>query len=69
MNTTSYYYETGKENLTTWGIFLSSLLLSLGGFCALTMEALRKSRCTKLECCGTSCVRPPLPPDEPSEAP
>jgi hypothetical protein len=45
------------ENLTTIGIFVSSLLLSLGGCLALVISEVRKSRCTQLKCGQTSCVR------------
>ena len=52
------------EDLTTYGIFISSLLLSLGGFVALTIEGCRRSRCTKLNLCCFECDRQPLPADD-----
>jgi len=46
-----------SENLTTIGIFVSSLLLSLGGCLALVIGEVRKSRCININCGSTSCVR------------
>ena len=51
------------ENLTTLGIFISSLLLSLGSFFALTIEGYRRSRCTEIGVCCFECHRQPLPAD------
>ena len=46
-----------SENLTTIGIFVSSLLLSLGGCTAVILSELRKSRCIEISCAGGNCVR------------
>ena len=54
---TIHFQMDQSENLTTIGIFVSSLLLSLGGCLALVIGELRKSRCTSLKCGQTSCVR------------
>lgn len=49
-------YQNG-ETLTTWGIFLSSLLLSIGGLFSMVMSSIRNSKCKNVKCCGLSCVR------------
>ena len=36
--------------LTELGVFVSSILLSLGGCVAMTCGELRKSRCTQIKC-------------------
>lgn len=46
-----------SENLTTIGIFVSSLLLSLGGCIAVILSEIRKSRCIEINCAGGNCVR------------
>ncbi len=46
-----------SENLTTIGIFVSSLLLSLGGCIAVILSEVRKSRCMEINCAGGNCVR------------
>ena len=56
-------YPNREEDLTTKGIFISSLLLSIGGLLALTSEACRRSRCTKLDLCCFQCNREVLPAD------
>jgi hypothetical protein len=45
------------ENLTTWGIFISSILLSSGAFIAQVLAQIQKSKCSKINCGVTSCVR------------
>ena len=45
------------ENLTTWGIFISSILLSSGAFIAQVLAQIQKSKCSKINCGITSCVR------------
>lgn len=45
------------ENLTTWGIFISSILLSGGAFIAQVLAQIQKSKCSKINCGVTSCVR------------
>ena len=57
-------YPNREEDLTTKAIFISSLLLSIGGLIALTSEACRRSRCTKLDLCCVKCDREILPADE-----
>lgn len=57
-------YPNREEDLTTMGIFISSLLLSIGGLLALTSEACRRSRCSKLDLCCIKCDREVLPADE-----
>ena len=43
-------YIEQQENLTTWGIFLSSLLLSVSGAFAVCMSAVSKSKCAQIRC-------------------
>lgn len=43
-----------EEGLTDWGIFLSSLLLSISGLIAVLCSSLRKSNCSKIKC-GSCC--------------
>ena len=50
-------YIHPEENLTTWGIFLSSLLLSLGGLFSMIIGSLSKSKCSQITCCGSDCTR------------
>lgn len=45
------------ESLTTWGIFISSILLSSGAFIAQVLAQIQKSKCSKINCGITSCVR------------
>lgn len=51
-----FVYEP-KESLTTWGIFLSSIILSSTALITGIMAQLQKSKCTNINCVGTSCVR------------
>jgi hypothetical protein len=47
-----------NESLTELGIFISSLLLSLGGCIAVCFTALRNSRCREINICGLgNCIR------------
>ena len=53
---------TGREkitlSLTEWGVFISSILLSLGGCIGMIMTNFRKSNCSEISCCGISkCTR------------
>ena len=48
---------TQGENLTTWGIFISSILLSSGAFISQVLAQIQKSKCSKINCGFTSCVR------------
>mgnify|MGYP003661756741 CR=1 FL=1 len=61
MDSPTFILPDRKEDLTTMGIFISSLLLSIGGLLALMSEACRRSRCTKLNLFCVSCDREPLP--------
>ena len=54
---TVHFEMNQKESLTTIGIFVSSLLLSLGGCIAVILSEVRKSRCMEINCAGGSCVR------------
>ncbi len=45
------------ESLTEWGIFISSILLSGGAFIAQVLAQIQKSKCSKINCGFTSCVR------------
>jgi hypothetical protein len=45
------------ESLTEWGIFISSILLSGGAFIAQVLAQIQKSKCSKINCGVTSCVR------------
>ena len=69
-DSTSYYriegepliiYPNRDEDLTSTGVFISSLLLSIGGLLALTSEACRRSRCSKLDLCCIKCDREVIP--------
>tara|TARA_Y100000361_G_C11025838_1_gene272108 strand:+ start:278 stop:499 length:222 start_codon:yes stop_codon:yes gene_type:complete len=51
------YMPNPKENLTTWGIFLSSLLLSIGGLFSMVMSSIRNSKCKNVKFCGFGCER------------
>lgn len=44
-------------SLTEYGIFLSSLILSLSAFITSVLGQIQKSRCKKINCIGSSCVR------------
>jgi hypothetical protein len=51
-----FIYEP-KESLTTWGIFLSSIILSSTAFITQIIAQFQKSKCSKINCVGSSCVR------------
>jgi len=51
-----FVYEP-KESLTTWGIFLSSIILSSTAFITGIMAQIQKSKCREINCVGSSCVR------------
>lgn len=46
-----------EENLTTWGIFISSILLSGGAFISQILAQLQKSRCNTINCFCLKCSR------------
>ena len=43
--------------LTEWGIFISSIILSSSAFITSVMSQVQKSKCKKIDCIGSSCVR------------
>jgi len=45
------------EDLTTWGIFISSILLSGGAFISQVLAQIQKSKCKNINCCGFECDR------------
>lgn len=51
-----FVYEP-NESLTTWGIFLSSIILSSTAFITQIIAQFQKSKCSKINCVGSSCVR------------
>ncbi len=53
---TIFVYEP-KESLTTWGIFLSSIILSTTALITQVMAQIQKSKCSQINCAGTSCIR------------
>ena len=55
-NNNVFIYEPA-ESLTTWGIFLSSIILSTGSFITSILGQIQKSRCSKINCLGSDCVR------------
>ncbi len=44
-------------SLTEWGIFLSSVILSTSAFITSILSQIQKSKCKKINCMGTSCIR------------
>ena len=52
-------------NYTELGIFISGLLLSLGGCFAVIASQCRKSNCSKINCCGLKIVRENLEIEDP----
>jgi hypothetical protein len=53
---TIFIYEP-KESLTTWGIFLSSIILSTTALITQILAQIQKSKCSQINCMGSSCVR------------
>ena len=53
---TIFVYEP-KESLTTWGIFLSSIILSTTALITQVLAQIQKSKCSQINCAGTSCIR------------
>lgn len=51
-----FVYEP-KESLTTWGIFLSSIILSTTALITQILAQIQKSKCSEINCMGSSCVR------------
>lgn len=46
-----------KDDYGSLSVFISSLLLSLGGFIGIILSQLHKSRCSQISCCGFKCKR------------
>lgn len=46
-----------KENYSTLGILISSVLLSVGAFIVVVLGQIQKSKCKKITGCGVDCVR------------
>jgi hypothetical protein len=46
-----------KESLTTWGIFLSSIILSSTALITQVLAQIQKSKCKEINCIGSNCVR------------
>ena len=44
-------------SLTEIGIFASSIILSLSAFITSVLGQIQKSKCKKIDCLGSSCVR------------
>ena len=44
-------------SLTEWGIFISSIILSTSAFITSVLSQIQKSKCKKIDCIGSSCVR------------
>ena len=53
---TVFVYEP-KESLTTWGIFLSSIILSSTALITQVLAQIQKSKCKEINCIGSNCVR------------
>tara|TARA_R110000823_G_scaffold140191_1_gene270153 strand:- start:3422 stop:3640 length:219 start_codon:yes stop_codon:yes gene_type:complete len=45
------------EDLTTWGIFISSILLSSGACISQVLSQIQKSKCKNIKCWGLGCDR------------
>lgn len=50
-------YGSREEDLTSIGIFISSILLSSGGCITMILAQLQKSKCKKINACGFDCNR------------
>ena len=55
-----------EETLATWATFLSATLLSLGGCIGMSLGAINRSRCTRIDLGPTSCIRENIPAGQPS---
>lgn len=51
-----FIYEP-NENLSSIGIFASSIILSTGAFISQIISTLQKSKCSQIKCLGSNCVR------------
>ena len=43
--------------LTEYGIFISSVILASSAFITSVLSQIQKSKCKKIDCVGTSCIR------------
>ena len=50
-------YIYNECQLTEYGIFISSILLSAGAFIAQILGQIQKSKCKTISCLGSSCIR------------
>lgn len=46
-----------EEDLTTYGIFISSILLSAGACISQVLSQIQKSKCKNINCLGFKCDR------------
>lgn len=46
-----------KENYSTLGILISSILLSVGAFIVVVLGQIQKSKCKEINGCGVNCIR------------
>ena len=44
-------------SLTEYGIFISSVILASSAFITSVLSQIQKSKCKKIDCVGTSCIR------------
>ena len=51
------YIPETAENLTTWGIFVSSILLSAGACISQVLSQIQKSKCKNINFLGFGCER------------
>jgi len=51
-----FIYEP-NENLSSIGIFASSIILSCGAFISQILSTIQKSKCSKIKCLGSNCIR------------
>ena len=46
-----------EEDLTSIGIFVSSIILSVGGCITMLLAQIQKSKCKTVSCLGFNCLR------------
>lgn len=57
-NSPVYIYPPNNSiNYTELGIFISGLILSVGGFLSLILGSIRRSNCKTVSCCCFNCKR------------
>ena len=54
-----------KDDYGSLAVFISSILLSAGGFLGIIISAIHSSRCTSINILGSKCTRKLPPPDSP----